>query len=192
MGTVTKAPFSTRDGSLLEYAPNGPDHSDRDIDWRDNEPWKDALQVTTIARGHSAARFVWESADGRKFPMFMIDMLATAQYGIGPTGLVSGEWIVVKRGANYGIALMDAKAKQGAEDNHGLKADPVEHGYRLSRTPAGRMIHIVEKDRYGWAPNVDYTVCMKRLLKITDPGKRAQVFCIRCVSGFNYWLEHKK
>lgn len=109
------APF--RDGNLMEYAGRArpgevgekwgyPD------EWRPNEPVRMTLTLNTYERGRSAARFVWRDTEGRKFPMFMVDVLALMKTKQGVQGgTVTDRWIVVKRGTNYGIAALSAWAE---------------------------------------------------------------------------------
>ena len=76
-------------------------------DWRDNAPFKATLTLKHTHRGRSAAYFVWADETGAEFPMFISDMadLACSLIGIGPGGVVVADWIVAKRGQNYGVRL---------------------------------------------------------------------------------------
>lgn len=102
--------YSQPPGSLLEYAWTYPpgdryhDATDPDprIEWRKVEAWNATMSIEGIERGRSAARFIWRDADGRTFPMFMIDMLEVVKRGVNGT---AAWWIVQKRGQNYGIRL---------------------------------------------------------------------------------------
>lgn len=72
--------------------------------WEPNEPFEATLTLSHLERGRSAARFWWDSEDSR-YPMFgqgLTDMLKAV---VLDHGTVTGKWIVVKRGANYGIEL---------------------------------------------------------------------------------------
>lgn len=99
---LDRAPWH-RNGDLVEYVWD----SDSDkYDWRPNQPFEATLQLTGTSRGRSAARYTWESLEGAKLEMFMADMfrLVTADPRvIEPGGSVRGEWLIVKRGANYGV-----------------------------------------------------------------------------------------
>lgn len=72
-------------------------------EWLPNEPFEATLTLIELERGRSAARFWWKDQEGTHYPMFgqgIVEML------LGKTldhGVVSGTWIAVKRGANYGI-----------------------------------------------------------------------------------------
>lgn len=110
---IEKVPFDQR-GNLLEYVAGrgtawcaGPDGSVgwHPIVWMDNEPVKMTLTLNSMERGRSAARFIWKSEDGRKYPMFMTDMLALIKEHVIDHGKVEAEWIVKKRGQNYGVAV---------------------------------------------------------------------------------------
>ena len=104
-----RAPF--RNGNLQEwagygFAPGEKSYGDDRDEWRDNQPFSATLVLTGTQRGRSAMRFMWRSEDtGHSFPMFAIDMAALAMSKPGVSGgRASGQWIVMKRGQNYGIA----------------------------------------------------------------------------------------
>jgi len=72
--------------------------------WRPNEPFYATLDLVDMERGRSAARFIWNhGATNTHYPMFMAGMLDLAKTDVIDHGEVTGWWIVVKRGANYGI-----------------------------------------------------------------------------------------
>lgn len=112
---VRRAPY--RKGSLMDwtsYEINSVSTADppgwgAPDEWRDNVPVAMSLKLTGMERGRSAARFVWVNGRDEKFPMFMTDiadLVISHGHRIGVGGLVRGSWIVKKRGANYGIALL--------------------------------------------------------------------------------------
>lgn len=80
--------------------------------WRDNTVFFATLFYKTWERGRSAVRIIWEDSEGHTFPMFMKDMdTLLSTEGIGKSlsgrGVTAGRWIVVKRGANYGISRFE-------------------------------------------------------------------------------------
>lgn len=96
-------------GDLVVYpgCEPGPDLRGGGYDWRPNTSFDARLHITGVERGHSAARFKLETNHGIKLVMFMADMLRLVQsartHPIKPDGWVEGEWVIVKRGANYGV-----------------------------------------------------------------------------------------
>lgn len=96
--------------TLLEYTygPPGEQLSTGDdiIDWRPNEPFEATLTIRELERGRSAARFWFEDEENKiRYPFFgqtLVDMLSVSEM---KNGKVRGKWIVVKKGANYGIEL---------------------------------------------------------------------------------------
>jgi len=81
-------------------------------EWRENKPFARTLQYQGWTRGRSSVNVIWQDDDGKTYPMFMKDFDAILAGGyinmpaiIGPS-VVYGDWIVVKRGANYGIQLV--------------------------------------------------------------------------------------
>lgn len=92
---------------LAEYAVS--DGSPR-YDWRPNEPFTATLTLDRLERGRSAARFWFVDEAGTRYPVFgqgLVDMLTQVTLD---HGTVRGRWIAVKRGANYGIELLEEVA----------------------------------------------------------------------------------
>lgn len=103
---VTEVPY--KDGSLMSYAGS----YSTGVEWRKNLPFYRTLFYKTYERGVSAARFIWKDDEGHTYPMFMTDMDALLTEGevrsaafsnIRGPSRISGNWIVTKRGQNYGI-----------------------------------------------------------------------------------------
>jgi hypothetical protein len=97
--------------SLLEYTHGKPGEQTSvgygehgaPIDWLPNEPFRETLRIDHLERGRSAARFWFVGTDDTRYPFFgqgLVEMLSevTMEHGI-----VTANWIAVKRGANYGI-----------------------------------------------------------------------------------------
>lgn len=94
-----EAPFDK--GGLRHHA----DQYDQVV-WRRNEPFRARLHLLGTERGRSAAFYRWEDAKtGQVYPMFITDMgrLITLGTTFEAGGYVDAEWVVVKRGMNYGI-----------------------------------------------------------------------------------------
>jgi hypothetical protein len=91
---------------LMEYAGYAPDG----IDWRPNVPFRATLELRGYERGRSAARSIWyDQTTNTEYPMFMTSMVELAMESTivqGRTNFL--EWIVVKRGQNYGIEKYEA------------------------------------------------------------------------------------
>lgn len=89
----------------MSYASFGPGETGPQIQWRDNDPFTDTLVLVSMERGRSAARFIWlNEACTIRYPMFPMDLLDVAILCGITNARVTGEWIVMKRGANFGIA----------------------------------------------------------------------------------------
>jgi hypothetical protein len=109
---VLHAPYTK--GNLQDWVPvEYPDAGNPRyglVEWRENTPFNALLKYRSFERGHSAARTVWEDSEGHTYPMFMTDLdsLLKNEYGVvvetSPVS-VDGQWIVSKRGQNYGIRL---------------------------------------------------------------------------------------
>lgn len=108
-----RVPFDSK-GNLMHYAHDEYYYEDEvwtghDPDWRDNEPFIAQMTLVDMHRGRSAAYFTWEDEQGHIYPMFMsdlVDLLKKNAVAEGKT-LTSTQWIVKKKGMNYGIGLAD-------------------------------------------------------------------------------------
>lgn len=79
-------------------------------DWRPNLPFHAAFQIDSMRSGRSAKYVILTPVnapdDPRTFPMFVSDLIDVAQrQGILVGGVMSGRWMVAKRGMNYGLRL---------------------------------------------------------------------------------------
>ena len=86
---------------LMEYVSG----YEKGVEWRTNEPFTATLTLQRLERGRSAARFWFSDEDGTEYPFFgqgLTEMLSQVTLD---HGVVTGTWIAVKRGANYGIEL---------------------------------------------------------------------------------------
>lgn len=80
----------------------------RTVEWRANEPFEATLKLVGQSRGRSSALFNWEDVKtGTQYPMFMSSLGNLVRNSTINFGQVSGRWIAVKRGANYGIELYE-------------------------------------------------------------------------------------
>ncbi len=96
-------PFD-KDGNQLHYPETW---SYRGCVWKDNDPFEDTIEPVTLERGRSAAYFVFKrKSDGTEVTMFMKDLMEA--FNKINNGKITGTFRFVKRGMNYGIALMDS------------------------------------------------------------------------------------
>lgn len=80
------------------------------VEMRPNAPFRATLEVVSIERGRSAARFVLrDTTTGTEYPMFMVDVLDMMRAGIRKGGRITGLWQAGKRGANYGLRLLSSR-----------------------------------------------------------------------------------
>lgn len=87
-------------GNMLDYPAY-------DSVMRPVQPFDARMTLVGAERGRSAARFLWQDEQGRRWPMFLTDMLDLIQRGEILEGSTRVErWTVRKRGMNYGLALM--------------------------------------------------------------------------------------
>ncbi|WP_221328991.1 hypothetical protein [Actinoplanes sp. L3-i22] len=109
--SVVEVPYDER-GNLLFYVegPRGHSYLDDDVHWvaytmRPNVAFDATLTLDSMRSGRSAKYLVWRDADGHHFPMFISDLTTMLPLVTVRLGVVSGTWIVRKKGQNFGIAL---------------------------------------------------------------------------------------
>lgn len=90
------------EGSLQMHA----DRWDGGHEWKPNKPFKTTLFYDGFARGRSSAGFRFKDADGHVYWMFMTDLDDAIRTGAAPLQL-SGTFEFAKRGANYGVRLVE-------------------------------------------------------------------------------------
>lgn len=109
-----KVPFATNYNGYTEMQ-SYPDTYRKDFKWFDMEPFESEMIIEDYERGCSAARFVARDTEsGIRYPVFMSDMMALIPFMV--KGKVAGTWAASKRGANYGIKLIAAKAECESTD----------------------------------------------------------------------------
>jgi hypothetical protein len=80
------------------------------ITWKENHEFTDTLEIVGFSRGRSAANFNFKSTtNGMEYNTFMTDVLSIISKSVIDHGVVTGTWTFVKRGANYGIKLVDSE-----------------------------------------------------------------------------------
>jgi hypothetical protein len=106
--SLTQVPFDATTNNMLEYVWNVYNmYEDPRYVWKPNEPFRTEMHIVTYERGRSAARMILEdAATGIHYPMFLSDFVAMTQAGRIKYGSVSGQWIAVKKGSNYGIQMV--------------------------------------------------------------------------------------
>jgi hypothetical protein len=96
---IIQIPFY--DGNQLHYP------SYTEVNWVDNFEFVDTLILQGYQRGCSAAFFALESeTTGKKYTMFLSDMLDVIKCSSIDHGKVNGTWTFCKKGQNYGVRLI--------------------------------------------------------------------------------------
>lgn len=102
-----KTPFITK-GSLLDYIY----YTNGDLyEWVENKVFTDTLTYIDYGRGRSSVTFYFKGTDDAQYPMFLTDMNSLLHNKNIVDSKVSGTWTFAKRGANYGIKLVDEELK---------------------------------------------------------------------------------
>ena len=110
------APWDPKTGNLIDYTTHGQvevGYTDerRIIDWRPADvPFEATLLFTGFERGRSAARATFQIKEtGGKVLMFLKDIEDMLTSGRTVQQKMSGLWIVVKRGSDFGVRLSGIK-----------------------------------------------------------------------------------
>lgn len=117
MAWDNRVPFHPHTGSQQHYPEaayaEGEDGKWRrfDPDWRENSQFEDTLTFTGFSRGRSAAYATFKRRDGTNCTMFLAELEAAMRSM--DVGIVQGVFTWCKRGANFGIKLVEAKRFRG-------------------------------------------------------------------------------
>lgn len=95
MAVVDRAPYGP-DGSLLRVGTDA-------HEWRPNEPFRATLTLSTDERASTGNHVVWRDSRGRRYPMFLSDLLTVLAYSTVSRKVTIGWWVVTKRNNHYGI-----------------------------------------------------------------------------------------
>ncbi|WP_106318775.1 hypothetical protein [Actinoplanes italicus] len=108
---MTEVPYDER-GNLLFYVDGGGSYSYLEGDpyrlaysMRPNVAFDATLTLDSMRTGQSAKYLIWRDADGHHYPMFISDLTVMLPLVTVRRGVVSGTWIVRKKGQNFGVAL---------------------------------------------------------------------------------------
>lgn len=106
-------PFSTRDGSLVQYTgcmPNTPQDerwNNGQWIWKENFIFEDEIQFIGFYRGCSSAGATFKSLnDGKKYNVFLKDLSDMILSDEFRSGIIHGQFTFVKRGQNYGLKYL--------------------------------------------------------------------------------------
>ncbi len=110
------APWGEKSGNLIDYlSPSqtevGFGERREKIDWRPADvPFQASLEFTGFERGRSAARATFQIKEtGGKVLMFLKDIEDVLTAGRSIQKSMSGQWIVVKRGSDFGVRMAGLK-----------------------------------------------------------------------------------
>lgn len=87
-------------GDMIEY----PDWHNKPVYWADIEEFEATMTFVRYVKGRSSLRFILEDENGKTWSMMaqcIDDFVFRAN-----RGTVSGKWVMCKRGANYGLLLI--------------------------------------------------------------------------------------
>jgi hypothetical protein len=82
-------------------------------EWRDVAPFHAVMTLEDgVTSGRSAKYTHWRDQDGRRFPMFVAELVELVVTGVVKEGGVAeGGWTVCKRGSNFGLRYVRGEGK---------------------------------------------------------------------------------
>jgi hypothetical protein len=115
-----QAPWGSKSGDLIGYvnytasgdaAEVGHGENREKIEWRPADiPFEATIEFTGFERGRSAARAAFRIKEtGGKAFMFLKDIEDALMAGREIQKTLSGQWVVVKRGSDFGIRIAHLK-----------------------------------------------------------------------------------
>lgn len=99
--TLREAPYDY-DGNLMNQATRWEIQKGHVV-MRPNGPFEATLTLDGYSVSRSSSILEWKDESGRKFPMYLSDGIEVLRRASG--GIVTGTWIVKKKGTSYGLAL---------------------------------------------------------------------------------------
>jgi hypothetical protein len=98
-----------KNGNLLHYArpPYRSYSGTTGTEWVEPFEFDATLMLDRMETGRSA-KFVWwtDIQNSKQYPMFVSELMDIIRQGCKAGGVVKGRWKTVKRGQNFGIALV--------------------------------------------------------------------------------------
>ena len=103
--TVTTAPYD-ESGNLLHWVPPPGYSWGQPAEWRANVPFEAYMTIVAIESGRSAKYLMLVDEAGRRYPMFIADLVdALKGAGAAQGQFIARWWMVAKRGQNYGVRV---------------------------------------------------------------------------------------
>ena len=101
---ITMIPVAKDDGHMLKCVNMSYPNEDGHFKWIKNHVWHDTIQVIEIENNSSDSQFIVRSViSGKKYYMFMNDLLSMMKNSLVESGNIQGNFTYVQRGHNYGI-----------------------------------------------------------------------------------------
>lgn len=95
------------DGSIPDYPQEYPGTpAERRLTWKDPRSFDATLTLDEMARGRSAAHFLFKSEKGARFTVFMTDLMDMIRDPRWREGRIAARFVPCKRGMNYGVRLV--------------------------------------------------------------------------------------
>jgi len=77
-------------------------------EWKEANPFLTTLKIVGYSKGRSAANFDLEAVNNKSttYTVFMVDIIDLITKNTLVNGEITGYWLPIKRGANYGIKFL--------------------------------------------------------------------------------------
>ena len=92
------------DGNQLHY----PTSWNGTPTWKNNYSFNDSLKIERMTSGYSAKYYkAISTTTGKRFTIFVRDLIDIIEHAEIKDGVMTGTWTFVKRGQNYGVAILE-------------------------------------------------------------------------------------
>lgn len=86
-----------------------PEYGNLGEEWRENKPFKSTLRILGMNPGPYTKSVLWADHEGNRYPMFLIDLVDTLRIADVIDSAITAEWVVCRRGQNYGIRIYEGE-----------------------------------------------------------------------------------
>lgn len=101
---ITMIPVTKDDGNMLKCVNMSYPNDDGHFKWIENYVWHDIIKIIEMDHDNSDSQFIVKSEiSGKKYYMFMNDLLNMMRNSLVESGSIHGNFTYVQYGHNYGI-----------------------------------------------------------------------------------------
>lgn len=104
LNNITMIPVTKDDENMLKYVSMSYPNEDGHFKWIENHVWHDTIKILEMDHEANDSQFIVRSEiSGKKYYMFMKDILSMMKDSIVESGSIQSNFTYVQRGRHYGI-----------------------------------------------------------------------------------------